>query len=692
MTSSSEPQSKGKTEIKTARDSAILYDTRKKRNENGWHGIETRDNRVLTGNSPVWNSDSTARQTNNLQSDSLTKACITDLKERMEVEERPAVSNSTDNALFDGERNVTEPKRTRRSRTRHTSMLERLAPTPGYVDKTSMDFEGGSLAQRRTPRMASLNAAAKVNVFFEPSSPLAGRSLFEIQQHSHTTKKPPTRSSTERRLSDKSNSSSTDSYKRDDFADSDVFLQGEVTSTWDAPRSKGVIVSPSEFESSVGSADEGHFEFFTNGHRTGKDKRKPEADSTSEDERNTKRIHLEDRGEVFAEEIRGFEGEDGQDIECDTTTDSPPKTMVDVCIQVDLPRPPPVKHVRVLSVPIKGQLVTSAGAVPFTKSHLVTPVTPSRPPPELKMSKTATTKRTVGLDNQAMENVFVANDGPLAKYKAVGGLIDERSKVKKAKENTNKTPAASGVTLKIPKINFAATSTSTMSAGRGRPAGNPLKSIHLKNLNIQLEKLAAERARAEPRIPKRTNGWMFIGEPLDKPYCYDETIVIRRYYSGVQRGDEIINVRDSVLLKSGTRKKDPPFVARVSGLWEEEEGPNAGEMMMSVFWYYRPEQTEVGRVPNFHGEMEVMASRHKDDNSVACIVDKCYVLSYPEYCRFRALNRLFREFREAPMSPVPPGESTKPGSVPHPRTDPSLVFFCRQVYDYRMGRIIKNPV
>jgi len=185
---------------------------------------------------------------------------------------------------------------------------------------------------------------------------------------------------------------------------------------------------------------------------------------------------------------------------------------------------------------------------------------------------------------------------------------------------------------------------------------------------------------------------MFIGEPLDKPYCYDETIVIRRYYSGVQRGDEIINVRDSVLLKSGTRKKDPPFVARVSGLWEEDEGPNAGEMMMSVFWYYRPEQTEVGRVPNFHGEMEVMASRHKDDNSVACIVDKCYVLSYPEYCRFRALNRLFREFREAPLSPVPPGESTKPGSVPHPRTDPNLVFFCRQVYDYRMGRIIKNPV
>ena len=34
-------------------------------------------------------------------------------------------------------------------------------------------------------------------------------------------------------------------------------------------------------------------------------------------------------------------------------------------------------------------------------------------------------------------------------------------------------------------------------------------------------------------------------------------------------------------------------------------GPNAGEMMMSVFWYYRPEQTEVGRLPNFHGEVRL---------------------------------------------------------------------------------------
>ena len=32
-------------------------------------------------------------------------------------------------------------------------------------------------------------------------------------------------------------------------------------------------------------------------------------------------------------------------------------------------------------------------------------------------------------------------------------------------------------------------------------------------------------------------------------------------------------------------------------------GPNAGEMMMSVLWYYRPEQTEMGKQPHIHGEV-----------------------------------------------------------------------------------------
>lgn len=57
-----------------------------------------------------------------------------------------------------------------------------------------------------------------------------------------------------------------------------------------------------------------------------------------------------------------------------------------------------------------------------------------------------------------------------------------------------------------------------------------------------------------------------------------------------------------------------------------------GEMMFSLLWYYRPEHTEQGRT-DYDTEDEVFASRHRDANSVACIEDKCYILTFNEYCR-----------------------------------------------------------
>jgi hypothetical protein len=43
--------------------------------------------------------------------------------------------------------------------------------------------------------------------------------------------------------------------------------------------------------------------------------------------------------------------------------------------------------------------------------------------------------------------------------------------------------------------------------------------------------------------------------------------------------------------------------------------------------------------------------------------------------------------------PVPPVETERTARERIPSTcDPKLVFFCRQIYDYRMGRILKNPL
>lgn len=47
--------------------------------------------------------------------------------------------------------------------------------------------------------------------------------------------------------------------------------------------------------------------------------------------------------------------------------------------------------------------------------------------------------------------------------------------------------------------------------------------------------------------------------------------MLRKCFQGVQRDRDLIQVRDTVLLKSGPRKKSLPYVAKISALWEEPE-------------------------------------------------------------------------------------------------------------------------
>ncbi|XP_009999760.1 PREDICTED: bromo adjacent homology domain-containing 1 protein [Chaetura pelagica] len=177
----------------------------------------------------------------------------------------------------------------------------------------------------------------------------------------------------------------------------------------------------------------------------------------------------------------------------------------------------------------------------------------------------------------------------------------------------------------------------------------------------------------QQRIGRRraTNGWVPVGTACEKAVY-------------------VVRVRDTVLLKSGPRKKSMPYVAKISALWED---PKTGELMMSLLWYYRPEHTQGGRNPSMH-QNEIFASRHQDENSVACIEEKCYVLTFAEYCRFCALaKRRVEGIPGRKTMMVPPSEQY---STPLHRkvpedTDPELVFLCRHVYDFRHGRILKNP-
>lgn len=49
----------------------------------------------------------------------------------------------------------------------------------------------------------------------------------------------------------------------------------------------------------------------------------------------------------------------------------------------------------------------------------------------------------------------------------------------------------------------------------------------------------------------------------------EDELALRQCYEGVERDGEVIRVRDTVLLRSGPRKKTLPYVAKISALWED---------------------------------------------------------------------------------------------------------------------------
>lgn len=196
------------------------------------------------------------------------------------------------------------------------------------------------------------------------------------------------------------------------------------------------------------------------------------------------------------------------------------------------------------------------------------------------------------------------------------------------------------------------------------------------------------------RPPRRkfAHGWSWDGEPVQKVIVMnnEDTPRFRLCFPAMRHTEgDVIRVRDCVLLRSGPRKIDLPFVAKVAALWENADD---GEMMMSLLWYYRPEHTDQGR-KSHHMDDEIFASKHRDANSVACIEDKCYVLTFAEYCRYRAQVKMLDDGIRPPMAVVPDLEGGYPrrDRLPPGRMDPQMVFFCRRVYDFRQKRILKNP-
>ncbi|CAH1791380.1 unnamed protein product [Owenia fusiformis] len=232
----------------------------------------------------------------------------------------------------------------------------------------------------------------------------------------------------------------------------------------------------------------------------------------------------------------------------------------------------------------------------------------------------------------------------------------------------------------------------------GKKSGSDKKRKDSTNKEKNELKVVDDKGKKKRKSPSQSI-WRWEGEPFYKKVytTNDYPPLERKCYPSIRHIDgDIIRVRDCVLIKSGPLKTDVPFVAKISALFEN---PDDGEMMMGTMWYYRPEQTEIGRRP-YHIDQEIFASKHRDTNSVACIEDKCYVLTLGEFCRYKAKIKMKSEGFPSQLDkkcivPSQSGLTETPiglNRMPSETTDQEIVFMCRQVYDFRLNRVLKNPV
>ena len=218
----------------------------------------------------------------------------------------------------------------------------------------------------------------------------------------------------------------------------------------------------------------------------------------------------------------------------------------------------------------------------------------------------------------------------------------------------------------------------------------------------KLQEVASYKSKLDQEIGvkrNKINGWSWHGAAIQtRQYRYNSMKRTRYYYIGIKRKNSIIYVRDIVLIRPPREGIERPYVAKIASFWvdnkrEKKDIQIKGEdsMMMTVYWYYRPENVESLTTTGVSSDMEVFLSRHYDDNSIACIIDRAFVLSYHGYCRFCALKRFYLEVSESYQNFTPrrvvPALSTKDSTFPPEDTDLSFVFFCKSGYNCSTGKI-----
>eukprot|EP00038_Savillea_parva_P024548 m.44342 g.44342 ORF g.44342 m.44342 type:complete len:512 (-) comp6510_c0_seq1:144-1679(-) len=201
-------------------------------------------------------------------------------------------------------------------------------------------------------------------------------------------------------------------------------------------------------------------------------------------------------------------------------------------------------------------------------------------------------------------------------------------------------------------VTAAAMSTSSQLASQGGP-------IHHDRVRTGNGSPPAAHAML-PRSPLSRVEWEWEGSPLPDtfdPRPEDEQEYV--HYPSVrctQDGDEdvVLHLGDAIHLKAPDDVSTRPYVARIRGfcgpknaadaakLFPTSPGNTVNDKYVIIEWLFRPEDLRCGRLPS-HGLDELFMRRQGTNASgvypLDCVESKCLLFDYPEYCRFRAVQR-----------------------------------------------------
>ena len=365
-------------------------------------------------------------------------------------------------------------------------IIKELQTSKGFVDKVDLDLKSDELMpMRRTPRMASLNAIAKVNAVLESYSPVAGKAASETREKCHYKK-------TEhgvRPKVDKRRKRSTSSVTQTDDIIFYTSIKGEHNE-W--------MMS--------GSGDV--FQQHTAEHQPISDSRVSSTSNWASEEEGTmtkdKAVQTVVNHKAVQTDLllfdSSFAANSPSSCTCgyldnvssqehaspgdDEATWPPPHVPCTVY------RIPPTITTNTLNVPVCSSISTKTSthtmAIPFTKTHMLAH-TDAKQFEASPIISADGKKRMASLNAIAMMNAMKVLDRPLFGYEH--GAVPSSSRIEKTyRQNYG--------TIRIPRINFQATSTSKFSIGGKSRPGGAVKSSHMKSLSNELEQLIENKRQA----------------------------------------------------------------------------------------------------------------------------------------------------------------------------------------------------